>query len=90
VAHQLESFAIIAIRREQPIRAARLFGAAEALRGRIDIPMTGYEREEYERQVADLRAGMDGKTFEAAWAEGRNLTMEEAIQIALAPAGEDG
>ncbi len=39
IAHQLECFAALAIVREQGQRAARLFGAAEALRERINIPM---------------------------------------------------
>jgi hypothetical protein len=83
VAHQLESFAFIALMRERPVRAARLFGAAENLRERIDIPMTKVERMEYEQQVAQLRAVMEDKAFDLAWADGRRMTLEEAIHAAL-------
>ena len=83
VAHQLECFALLASLRKQSGKATRLFGAAEALREGINIPMTGFERLEYERQVAELRAGMEDTAFELAWAEGHRLTMEAAIQAAL-------
>ncbi|MBI3739611.1 MAG: hypothetical protein HY258_11240 [Chloroflexi bacterium] len=83
IAHQLECFAAIAKVEEQGQRAARLFGAAEALREKIDIPMTAMERVEYDREIADLRAGMDEKAFTAAWAEGRAMTMEQTIAYAL-------
>jgi predicted ATPase/class 3 adenylate cyclase len=90
VAHQLECFAGLALVREQPVRAAQLFGAAEALRERIGIPMTRIEQTDYEQRVAQLKAGMDAQAFDEAWAKGRKLTMEAAIQFALAPPDSDG
>jgi predicted ATPase/class 3 adenylate cyclase len=83
IAHQLECFASIAKIEEQAQRAARLYGAAEALREKIDIPMTAMERIEYDREIADLKAGMDEKVFTSAWADGRAQTMEHAIDFAL-------
>jgi predicted ATPase/class 3 adenylate cyclase len=83
VAHQIECFAFIAKSEEEDERAARLLGAAEALRERINIPMMPTERPEYDREVSDLRANMDEATFVKAWAEGRALTMEQAIEYSL-------
>jgi tetratricopeptide (TPR) repeat protein len=83
IAHQLECFASLAQAREQGERAARLFGAAEALREKINIPMTPLEKREYDGQVAELRAGMDQKLFASAWAAGRALSMDQAISDAL-------
>jgi hypothetical protein len=83
IAHQLECFGAIAIFREQDQRAAHLFGAAEVLREKIKIPMTQPERQEYERVIASLREGMDKDAFTSAWAEGRAMSMEQAIQFAL-------
>jgi hypothetical protein len=68
---------------EERARAARLFGAAEALRERIGIPMTPLERQEYDHEISDLRAGMDPKVFGAEWEQGRALTMEDAIRFAV-------
>ena len=83
VAHQLECFAFIAKAQEQPERAARLFGAAEQLREVSTSPMTPQERLEYEREVADLLSGMDEKIFASLWAEGRSMSLEQAIEFAL-------
>jgi hypothetical protein len=69
IAHQLECFGILAITEQQPQRAIKLFGAAEALRERIQSPMIDIELIETE--------------FNALWAEGRLMTMEQAIQLAL-------
>ena len=83
IAHQLECFAFIAKAQEQVEHALRLFGAAEALREKISIAMTPPERVEYDREVADLKANMDEKEFASLWAEGRSMTMDQAIQFAL-------
>ena len=83
VANQLECFAFIAKRYEEAERAAKLFGAAEALREFINIAMTIAERIEYDQEVADLRAGMDNEAFLSSWMEGRALSMEGAIEFAL-------
>ncbi len=64
-------------------RAARLFGAAEALREPIGSVIDLVDQPEYERQLAILRAQLDEATFAAAWAEGRTMTMEQAIEYAL-------
>ncbi len=88
IAHQLECFAFIAKAQEQPERAAKLFGAAEALREKINIAMTPQERIEYDRGIADLRANMDEKVFASHWAEGRSMRMDEAIEFALEESNE--
>lgn len=83
VAHQLECFGFIAFAEEEPERTARLFGAAEVLRQKVDSPMTEAERVEYDRVVAQLRATLSDTEFNAQWAEGRALPMDQAIQLAL-------
>jgi len=83
IAHQLECFAFIAVAEEEPERAIKLFGAAEALREKINSPMTGYERVEYDKEVAQLRSLLNESDFNSLWAEGRALTMEQAIEFAL-------
>jgi hypothetical protein len=83
IAHQLESFAFIALRREDGQRAARLYGASEALREVIGIAMTPSEKIEYDAEIARLRAGMDEGLLAAAWSEGRAMTLEQAIACAM-------
>jgi predicted ATPase/transcriptional regulator with XRE-family HTH domain len=69
----------------QPMRAAQLFGAVEKLRallsiGAIEQPI---ERASYEAGVASVRAQLDQETLAAAWAQGRAMTLEQALAYAL-------
>lgn len=83
IANQLECFAFLAKVNEQIERAARLFGAAEITRGAIAMPMSEIERIEYEREVADFSAHADAMIISSAWAEGRAMSLEQAIEYAL-------
>lgn len=68
------------------MRAARLWGAAEALREVIEVTAYIYapDRSLYQSQVTAARAQLDDEAaWEAAWAEGRAMTPEEAIEYAL-------
>jgi predicted ATPase len=83
IAHQLESFAFIAIAQEEPERAAKLFGAAEALRERINAQMQELESIEYTNAVIRIQSLLDKADFNSLWEQGRALTMEQAIKFAL-------
>ena len=62
----------------------RLWGAVERLREEIGAPLPANERCEYEQQVTTARAVLgDEAAFDAAWQEGRAMTMEQAIAAAL-------
>jgi len=84
IAIGLESLAAVAGARGQGVRAAVLFGAAEALREAIAVPLTSINRPTYGRHVAAARAGTDRAQFAAAWAAGRTLPPEQAVAEALA------
>ena len=88
VAHQLESFAIIALQEGELERGARLFGAAEALREQIQIFRHAFEIAEYQQAAGALRRRMDAAAFDSAWAAGRTMNMDQAIQYAV-EAGDD-
>jgi hypothetical protein len=83
VANQLECLAFVARAEGQPERAVRLLGAADALRELINTPIAKFEHPEYEREMAALRAQMDAEAFAAAWAEGRAMTLEQAVSYAI-------
>jgi len=59
--------------------AARLWGAAEALREAIGAPLPPVERAPYHRAVASTRAQLGEQAFAAAWAEGRTMSPEQAL-----------
>jgi predicted ATPase len=68
--------------------AARLFGAADALRDAFGAPLATVERPAYEASLAALRAGLGEATFEAALRDGQNWPLEDAIAELLAAAPE--
>jgi predicted ATPase/class 3 adenylate cyclase len=83
VANQLESLAFVAVATSAGDRAARLLGAAEALREQSGDAMTSPERVEYEAEVDRLRGLLGPEALGAAWAEGRRLSAEEAVALAV-------
>jgi hypothetical protein len=83
IANQLESFGIIAITRKEGLRAARLMGAAESIRELAGTPMLEFERREYEAALVPLHELLDPPALESAWAEGRRLSIDQAIALAL-------
>ena len=64
-------------------RAARLLGAAETLRKEIIAFGSAADRAEYERAIAEVCGRIDEAALPAAVAEGRALTMAEAIEAAM-------
>lgn len=76
----------LASTQHEPEKAARLLAAAEAQLEAVGTFLDPADRMEYERNAAAARAQMDGAAWEAAWAEGRAMSMEEAISYALADA----
>jgi tetratricopeptide (TPR) repeat protein len=68
----------------QPERAAQLLGAAAALRETLGLPVPASEREDHDRAVAATRTALGETAFAAAWATGRTLPAEEAVNEALA------
>jgi hypothetical protein len=79
VLQALEGVAGVAGAQGQPARAARLFGATDALRGALGIPVRPADRRRYDRDVSAVRAALGDETFAAAWAAGRALSLEQAI-----------
>jgi hypothetical protein len=65
-------------------RAARLFGAAEALRERTgSVIGLATLRDLHERHLAALRARFDADDLEAEWSGGRAMTFEQAAEYVL-------
>jgi tetratricopeptide (TPR) repeat protein len=64
--------------------AARVFGAAEALRELLGAPVPPAERDSYGRRIAAVKERLDPDTFASAWAEGRALDVDQAVELVLA------
>jgi non-specific serine/threonine protein kinase len=83
IATVLEGLAAVAGMQEQPVRAARLCGSAEALRTLLGAPLTPIDRLYYQRTVARVKAKLPEPAFLQAWTEGRAMTLEEGIAEAV-------
>jgi predicted ATPase len=82
IAQTFEQLARVAAGQAQLERAARLWGAAQAQRQIIGASIPLGERLGYARAVATARAQLSEAAFAAAWAEGRDMTLEQAIAYA--------
>ena len=69
-------------------RAARLFGAAQALRAPIGDFTQAAVRTDRERAIAAARARLGQTEFDAEWAVGQTMTLEEAVTYARSDTGE--
>jgi predicted ATPase/DNA-binding CsgD family transcriptional regulator len=86
MAEALAGLAGVAAEMGQPLRTARLFGAAESLREAIPLPIRPYNRAPYDRYLPMARAQLDEAAFNAAWVEGRAMTLEQVTEYALTDA----
>ena len=84
----LECLATLAGEAGSHLEAARLFGAAEAIRQRMGVVRFKVWDAGYEASVATLRDALDEKDFDSAWAEGAALSTEEAIAYAQRGRGQ--
>ena len=76
---------------DDPARAGRLFGAAEALLdAQGGAPVYAYtpDRSRRDAAVAAARSRTDAATFEEAWAEGRRMGLRRSVEHALAGASD--
>jgi non-specific serine/threonine protein kinase len=78
----LESLGCAAVADKQPGRGVCLFGAAHALRAPIGDFAHATVRGDRERAIASARAQLTDAQFEAAWAAGLKMSMDEAVDFA--------
>ncbi len=67
----------------QPEKAARLFSATAAQLEEISSTLDTADQRDYDLNLAAARAQLDEAAWQAAWAEGRAMSMEQAIEYAL-------
>ena len=83
IVYTLEGFVALAAAQGQPERALHLAGAAAALRETIGAPLPPTEQEEFERHLEMARQTLDEEAAAKALANGRAMTLEQAIEYAL-------
>lgn len=67
------------------VAAARLWGDAQAMLEEIEVISYPYasDRALHQRRVAEARVRLDEAAWGAAWADGRRMTTEQAVEYAL-------
>jgi predicted ATPase/DNA-binding CsgD family transcriptional regulator len=84
----IEGLARVAAATGQFERAAQLFGAADTLREELATPFGPTELAYLEPIMSSLRDSLGTERFAVAWAEGRSLSRQAAIDAALTVRGE--
>jgi tetratricopeptide (TPR) repeat protein len=80
----LEGLAGMAAVEGDAARAARLFGAAQAHREAVATPRWPVMEAIYDRDVALARRLLDTEGWDAAWAAGNTMLVDQAVTYALA------
>ena len=84
----LEGHACVAGARGEAQRAARLWGAAQTIQEARNIPRDTYWLAEGDSRISAVRSNLGEQAWEEALAEGRAMTIEEAVSYALAENGD--
>jgi tetratricopeptide (TPR) repeat protein len=87
--NQLETLAGLAVslaEQDSKTMGVALLSTVDAQRELSGIPSLRHEQEVVEATLGGLRGELDEATFAAAWARGREMTLEQAIALALEPA----
>jgi tetratricopeptide (TPR) repeat protein len=87
IAWTLEGLAGVAEVQQQPDRAARLYGAAQALRDAVELSLPLEDCPGFERSIRATRDQLGEIAYTAAWEEGYAMPTEQVIAYALAPDG---
>ncbi|HEV2127932.1 MAG TPA: tetratricopeptide repeat protein [Thermomicrobiales bacterium] len=83
-AYALENLGRVAAAGRDAEQAARLWGAAEALREEAGTPLPPSAHESLRRDVAAVRQQLHSGVFRAAWEAGRSLSLEKVVTDTLA------
>jgi non-specific serine/threonine protein kinase len=75
----LEALAIVLRKAGERKQAARFFGAAEAIREEIRVPLESYEQTDHDPQVQALHAGRDRDLIRKEWRAGRTMPIRDLI-----------
>lgn len=84
IAECVTGIAAVLIEQGRTEKTARLFGAAESMREKAGAILWPANQVEYKRSLALLSCAMEEAVLTCAWQEGRALSIEDAIHLAVA------
>ena len=83
VGMDLVRFALLHTHHAKPETAARLIARAVAVFEEIGLILESWMTQEVEDATAVVRGLLDDASFAASWEEGRNMSLEDAVALAL-------
>jgi tetratricopeptide (TPR) repeat protein len=83
IAIDLVRFAAIFLEKDQPAVAARLLARADLLREEVGFALESWAVQERDQALAAAKAALDESEFAQAWEEGRRLSLDEAVALAV-------
>ena len=87
IGYCFEGLAAVLALTGRPEEASKLLGAAEALRESLGVGLAPAEQATHDQTVAAVQGSLGEKRFSAAWRQGRELALDEAIAYALEEEG---
>jgi predicted ATPase/DNA-binding CsgD family transcriptional regulator len=79
----IELLAQILVAQGQAAQATILFGAANTMRKKINVPVPTYERSDYILSVTAAQVELGQEVWQQAWQQGLEVSIEEASSLAL-------
>ena len=83
----LDALAAVSGERGEVRKAVRVWGAAQTLRDAMGVSQPPDDKEVLEPFVEAARSSLEAAAFQAAWEEGRAMTQEQAVALALQDVG---
>jgi len=83
IGYCFEGLAAVLAFTERPEEAARLLGAAEALRESLGVALAPAEQTTHDETVEAVRRALAEDRFGAAWLRGREMPLDDAVAYAL-------
>ncbi len=83
LADSLDGLASLAARKGAPAEAIRLLAASSSGREEMGYPRPPVDAPTHEALITSLRSAAGDETFEAEWNAGANLSLDEAVAIAM-------
>jgi len=81
----LAGLADVAVAQDEPERAVRLYGALATQSTSVGVVFSRTDEAERESNLVDLRFALEDTTYAGAWAMGQAMSLEQAVDDALAP-----
>jgi hypothetical protein len=82
VAHWIEELAAVAAAKGETLRAAKLWGATDALFEKLGLAILEENRQVRERFRDDVQESRDSHSRAEAWAQGQVMPLEQAVAYA--------